>query len=98
MVNGCWKYPKIHGNIRKYMKINIFHELALICEVLACVSNAWTCVLIAVLCFWGFRTHPKRRAPNKHEFGRYSDLQIFYQDPIGEQNDGWYEPPKCQSN
>ena len=29
----------------------------------------------------------KRRAPKNHEFWRYSDLQIFHGEPIGEQND-----------
>ena len=35
----------------------------------------------------------KRRAPKNHEFWRYSDLQISHHDLIGDQNDGWSEPP-----
>ena len=30
----------------------------------------------------------KRCAPKKHEFGRYSDIQISHGERIGEQNDG----------
>ena len=59
------------------MKVDHFHDIAFILYVL-------TCILYLCFVFWGFHTHPKRRAPAKHEFGRYLDLQIFYQDPIGD--------------
>ena len=49
MVKGCWKYPKIHGNIRKYMKIYNFHEFAFIFYVLTCIFDVWTCFL-SVFC------------------------------------------------
>ena len=37
---------KIDGNIRKYIKIDYFHEFRSICYVLTCILNAWTCLLI----------------------------------------------------
>ena len=89
---------KIHGKVWKYMHFDSFHEFAFVCYVLACILNVWTSSFIEHCDFCCFRTHPKRRAPKQHEFWRYSDLQIFYQDPIGDQNDGWSQPPKCQSN
>ena len=44
-------------------------------------------------CFLLFGTYSKRRAPENHEFWRHSDLQISHHDLIGDQNDGWFEPP-----
>ena len=52
MVKGCWKYPKIYGNIPKYMKINNFLEFAFIFYVLTCILNVWTCFLM-VFCVLG---------------------------------------------
>ena len=76
MVKGCGKYMEIHRNIRKYMKTEHVHEFAFICYVLACILNA-------------IQKDTRRK---HHAFWRYSDLQIFYQDSIGDQNDGWFEP------
>ena len=84
---------KIHWNIRKYMKTNSVHEFAFIFHVLTAFEMSGFVFLYVFVFFW-FSDHPTIRAPKKHEFRRYSDPQIFYQDPIGEQNDGWSEPPK----
>ena len=34
---------KIHGNIRKHMNIDHFHEFAFIVYLLTCILNVWTC-------------------------------------------------------
>ena len=88
---------KIDRNIRKYMKIDHAHEFAFIFYVLTCILNVWTCCSTIVFVLLVFEPIKKDARRKKHELWRYSDLQIFYQDPIGDQNDGWSEPPKCQS-
>ncbi len=84
---------KIHGNIRKYMKIDNLHGLT-------CILNVWTCVFNGFCAFVVFGPIQKDARQKNMNFGGtfYQDLQTFYQDPIGDQNDGWSESPKCRSN
>ena len=49
--------------------------------------------IVRISIFMDLGTCLKRRAPKNHEFWRYSDLQISHHDLIGDQNDGWSEPP-----
>ena len=51
MEKACGKYMDIYENIRKYMKIVIFQELAFILYVLSCILNVWTCFFIVFCVF-----------------------------------------------
>ena len=68
---------KPHGNIRKCMSMDMFHEFALFVYVLTCILNVCSCFVIVFLCFRRVWAHTKRCAPKKHEFWRYSDLQMM---------------------
>ena len=87
---------KIHGKCVNASKYIIF----IILHVFLCPDLYFKCLdqFFCICSCFMLRTYPKRRTPKKHNFWRYSDLQIFYQDPFGEQNDGWSEPPQGQSN
>ena len=52
MEKACGKYMEIHENIRRYMKIDIFQELAFSLLVLSCILNVWTC-FFTVFCVLG---------------------------------------------
>ena len=51
--------------------------------------------IVRISVFMDFGTCIKRRAPENHEFWRYWRVQIFYGDPIGDQNDEWSETSQC---
>ena len=102
---------EIHGNVgdvivwkkeRGYILYSgVCIQLLWIYIYLLCPYLYFECLdlLVYFLCDFVWFPDPskKERAGKKHEFWQYSDLQIFYQDPIGDQNHGWSEPAKCQS-
>ena len=49
--------------------------------------------IVRISVFMIFQTCLKRCVLKNHEFWRYQDLQISHHEPIGEENDGWSEPP-----